>query len=383
MANNPNRITPDTHSDMDAPISNLPYLTADLPGIGGRLRCTEEDFQVEEIPAYQPEGAGDHVFAWIEKRGLTTPVAAERMARALGAPPRDVGWAGMKDRHAVTRQLLSFPPPCTPEAVQALDLPGITVLQAARHRHKLRTGHLRGNRFVLRVREVHGDADTAAARAQAILDRLARPPGSPNWFGAQRFGADGDNAAMGRALVQGTAKPGRRGGGGRQRRLYISALQSELFNEYLRRRMNDGLLGRVIDGDLLQKRESGGIFCATGQDAAQHAVETATAQARVDAGEVIPTGPMYGHRLMSPPAGSAAAAREDAVLAEAGLEFGAFARVGKLGTGTRRALTVDLGRVSVRAVGDRTVELSFSLPAGAYATAVLREVIKGLEPFPG
>lgn len=386
MANNPNRITPGTHSDMDAPISNLPYLTAALPGIGGRLRCTEEDFQVEEIPAYQPEGAGDHVFAWIEKRGLTTPVAADRMARALGTSPRDVGWAGMKDRHAVTRQLLSFPPPCTPEAVQALDLPGITVLQAARHRHKLRTGHLRGNRFVLRVREVSCDADTAAARAQDILDRLARPPGSPNWFGAQRFGADGDNAAMGRALVQGTdrdmQKTGRRSGG-RQRRLYISALQSELFNEYLRRRMNDGLLGRVIDGDLLQKRESGGIFCATGQDASQHAAEIAAAQARVDAGEVIPTGPMYGHRLMSPPAGSAAAAREHAVLAEAGLELEAFARVGKLGTGTRRALTVDLGRVSVRAVDDRAVELSFSLPAGAYATAVLREVIKGLEPFPG
>lgn len=376
-------------------ISDLPYLTADLPGIGGRLRCTEDDFQVEELPAYPPEGAGDHVFAWIEKRDLTTPAAVDRMARALGVRAQDVGWAGMKDRHAVTRQLLSFPPPTTPEAVRALagEVAGVQVLWAERHRHKLRTGHLHGNRFALRIRETDVDADTAAARARAILERLSRPPGSPNWFGMQRFGAEGNNAEIGRALIVGAERGdargrGRRGPTGRQKRLYVSAFQSMLFNEYLRRRMLDGLLDRVIEGDLLQKRASGGVFCST---------DPAADQARLDAGELAPTGPMYGHRLMCPPPDSAAGVREAAVLADAGIELKAFERVGKLGEGTRRALAVDLGmqaadqatdqateqvRTAVTSLGDRSVEICFALPAGSYATAVLREIIKGPKPFP-
>ena len=371
---------------MHDPIIDLPYLTADLAGIGGRLRSTEEDFQVEEIPAYQPEGTGDHVFAWIEKRDLTTPAAVDRMARALGVRPQDVGWAGMKDRHAVTRQMLSFPPPTTPEAVRALagEVPGVQVLWAERHRHKLRTGHLQGNRFVLRVRDTEVDADTAAARARAILERLSRPPGSPNWFGMQRFGSEGKNAEIGRALVVGVEggdtgrAAGRRGPTGRQRRLYISAFQSMLFNEYLRRRMLDGLLDRVIDGDLLQKRASGGVFCST---------DPAADQARLDAGEVAPTGPMYGHRIMCPPPDSAAGVREATLLAAEGIDLTAFTRVGKLGQGTRRALAVDLGmaqgRIAVTPLGDCSVEICFALPAGSYATAVLREIVKGPNPFPG
>src|SRR5262245_26115923 len=188
---------------------DLPYVTGDLPGTGGVLRSRDEDFVVEEQPAYEPAGQGDHVFVWIEKRGLTTPMAAEGLARALGVAARDIGWAGMKDRRAVTRQWLSLPPPVTPEAALAAAVPGLAVLAARRHPHKLRTGHLRGNRFVLRVAGV-GDSATAAARATAVLERLAEPPGAPNWFGEQRFGRDGDNAEAGRRLLRGEG--GRRGG---------------------------------------------------------------------------------------------------------------------------------------------------------------------------
>ena len=99
---------------------DLPYLTAALPGIAGVLRTSCEEFFVDEEPAYLPAGAGDHVFVRIEKRGLTTPQAVERIARALSVNARDIGVAGMKDRHAVTRQWLSLPPPVTPEAAQAL-----------------------------------------------------------------------------------------------------------------------------------------------------------------------------------------------------------------------------------------------------------------------
>jgi tRNA pseudouridine13 synthase len=360
----------------DAP--RLPYLTGDLPGTGGTLRGGDDDFRVDEIPAYEPEGRGDHVFVHIEKRGLTTPQAAEALARAAGARIADVGWAGMKDRHAVTRQWLSLPPPCTPEAITALALDGITILAAVRHPHKLRTGHLRGNRFTLAVRGVDGGAALAAGRAEAIAARLARAPGCPNWYGAQRFGAAGDNAACGRELLAaaGDRRPragrGRGRNDGRRDRLMISALQSSLFNEYLRRRLADGCYARVLVGDILQKR-GGGMFVST---------EPAVDQARLDAGEVAPTGPMFGHSMREPPEGSAAAAREAAVLADEGLTPASFRAAGKLAEGTRRALGNDLGEVRVTLGGtdlpadDDTIWVSFTLPAGAYATAVMREIVK-------
>lgn len=360
---------------MTAASSNLPYATADLSGTGGVLRQTEDDFRVEELLAYEPAGEGDHVFVHIEKRGLTTPAAADIMARALGVDARDVGWAGMKDKRAVTRQTLSFPPPCTPEAVVALELAGITVLSAARHRHKLRTGHLHGNRFVLRIRDTEVDGDAATERARAILARLDAPPGSPNWFGEQRFGMAGDNADVGRALILKQPLPrGMRPPRGRQRRLYISALQSQLFNEYLRERMDQGLLGRVLSGDLLQKVASGGVFASE---------DPVVDQARLDAGEVVPTGPMFGHKMMLPPEHSDAGQRERALLEAHGLSLDTFGGMGKLATGTRRALAVRLGGASATRLDDRAIELCFELPKGSYATAVMREVVKTAAFIPG
>jgi tRNA pseudouridine13 synthase len=356
------------------PPPSLPYLSADLAGTGGVLRSHPEDFVVEELPAYEPSGSGDHVFVTIEKRSLTTPQAVEAIARALGIRSADIGWAGMKDRHAVTRQQLSLPPPCTPEAALDLRLDGIAILAAARHPHKLRTGHLRGNRFVLTVRQLAVDAETAAGRAAAILARLARPPGCPNWYGEQRFGADGDNAARGRALLAaaGDARGGggrHRRGDGRQQRFLLSALQSSLFNEYLRRRLADGLFDRVLEGDLLAKR-SGGQFTCT---------EPAVDQARLDAGELVPTGPMYGHSMRTPTPGSPAFAREAAQLAAEGLSLDSFRPAGKLAEGTRRPIAVDLGEpgAAVSARDPAAIEVTFRLPAGAYATVVMREIVKG------
>ncbi len=231
----------------------LPYLTADLPGIAGALRTTPEDFVVDEQPAYPAAGTGDHVFVRIEKRGINTADAAKALARALGVAERDIGIAGMKDRHAVTRQWLSVPPPVQPDAVSALALEHIKILEVARHPHKLRTGHVRGNQFTLRVRGVAADA---VERARAILERLAVPPGAPNWYGEQRFGRDGDNAPRGRAIVMGEPPPRDR----RLARLLISALQSELFNAWLVARVTDGLYATAIAGDLLHKTSGGSMF---------------------------------------------------------------------------------------------------------------------------
>jgi tRNA pseudouridine13 synthase len=346
----------------------LPHLTAALPGTGGVLRSSDEDFAVEEIPAYTPTGQGDHVFVWIEKRGIPTNIAAELIAGAVGARARDVGWAGMKDRRAVTRQWLSLPPPVTPEQALAIRLDGITVLEAHRHGHKLRTGHLKGNRFVLRVHGV-GDSAVAAGRATAILEALSIAPGAPNWYGEQRFGRAGDNAAIGKSLVTGVApeRPVHARELARNRRLYISAFQSELFNEWLRRRILDGAYRSVIAGDLLQKRFTGGMFATT---------SPAEDQPRMDAGEIVVTGPMFGHRMRGPEAGTAAGEREAEILAWAGVAASDFSRVGALGEGTRRHLAIAITDPTVTATGDDVIDVSFSLPAGAYATVVMREVMK-------
>lgn len=355
------------------PDVDLPYLTADLPGIGGALRTTDEDFVVDEQPAYVPSGSGDHVFVRIEKRGLTTPQAVQAIARALGVRDRDIGVAGMKDRRAVTRQWISLPLPVTPEQARAVEVEHVRVLEAARHPHKLRTGHVRANRFVLRVRGVHEDA---AARARAILERLAESPGAPNWYGEQRFGRDRDNAARGRALLRGDARGDgdmrddeRRGRHDRDRRmdrLMVSALQSELFNAWLKARVQDGLYRVALAGDILHK-VGGGMF--TCEDAAMDT-------ARLVAGEVVPTGPMFGVEMRAPPAGTPSAEREQAILDGAGLAREDFARVRAIAEGTRRDAAVRVADVAVSGGHDGTLEVAFALPGGAYATTVMREVMK-------
>lgn len=344
----------------------LPYRTAALPGIGGRLRTTDDDFAVDEIPAYAADGTGDHVFVHVEKRGLTTPEAARRLAALAGVAARDVGWAGLKDRHAVTRQWLSLPPPTRPEPLAAVAEPGLTVLAAVRHRHKLRTGHLRGNRFALVVREV-GDAEAAAARARAVLAALAA--GAPNWYGEQRFGARGDNADAGLALVR---AGGRGGGPSRTKRFLVSALQSYLFNQWLTQRLDDGLATTVLAGDVLEKTATGGMFTST---------DPAVDQARLDAGELAITGPMFGAAMRSPPDGTPAQLREARVLDAVGLGPADFAKVGSLGSGTRRTALLRLTDAAVEVVAPDAIRVTFSLPAGAYATAILREVQKSPAGF--
>jgi tRNA pseudouridine13 synthase len=345
---------------------DLPYLTADLPGIGGVLRTTPEDFFVDEEPAYPPKGEGEHVFVKIEKRGLTTQMAVERIAKALTVKARDIGVAGMKDRHAVTRQWLSLPPPVQPEAVQALALDDVAIVEVARHPHKLRTGHVRGNRFQLRVRGVTPDSEGAVARAQAILARLAQAPGAPNWYGEQRFGRDGDNAARGRAIVNGEGFPRDR----KLARLLVSALQSELFNQWLTARMADGLYATVLAGDVLHK-VGGGMFTCE---------DPALDTPRLAAGEIVVTGPMFGDSMRAAPDGTPAAEREAAILTAAGLARDSFSAVRAIAEGTRRDATIHVAAPTVTKIDNAgtepAIEVTFSLPAGAYATAVMRELMK-------
>jgi len=350
----------------------LPYLTSDLAGTGGVLRSHDEDFVVDEELPYAASGEGDHVFVRVEKRGMTSPEAARVIARTLGIAERDIGIAGMKDRRAVTRQWFSLPPRSVagPEHALALVLPEapgegyVRILEAARHPHKLRTGHVRANRFVLRIRGTGGDA---FARAQAVLAALAQAPGAPNWYGEQRFGRDGDNAARGLALVTGARALGR---DRRLDRLMVSALQSQLFNDWLVARLGDGLYRTAIAGDLLHKR-GGGMFACEDPE---------TDTARLAAGELVVTGPMFGDRMRQPGDGTPAAEREAAILAQHGLAPTAIASVRAIAEGTRRDATIEVRDVAISAVDGTTVEVAFALPGGAYATTVMREIMK--EPAP-
>jgi tRNA pseudouridine13 synthase len=174
------------------------YLTEDLPGTGGRIKVHPADFVVTEIPLYQPCGQGDHVYLYIEKQGLGSLEAADRIGRALGRPRAAVGIAGLKDAQAVTRQWMSLER-VDAERAAKLHLPNIRILAVARHRNKLKIGHLAGNRFEVRIRGCRPGARQLAERVLAML--AAR--GVPNRFDYQRFGRRGDNHLLGRALVLG------------------------------------------------------------------------------------------------------------------------------------------------------------------------------------
>src|SRR5687767_1579341 len=176
----------------------LPYLTQDIPGIGGSIKNRGEGFFVQELPPYDPSGVGEHVYAEFQKRGLGTCDAIERLGRALYVSSRDIGYAGLKDARAITRQIFSIPN-TTEEAVMRLKLPGIEPLWAARHGNKLRLGHLAGNRFAIKVREVNA---TDVVKLSPLVEML-KTRGMPNYFGEQRFGRRGDNHLLGAALVRG------------------------------------------------------------------------------------------------------------------------------------------------------------------------------------
>jgi tRNA pseudouridine13 synthase len=398
----------------------LPYLT-NFPGIGGAIKQRVEDFQVTEVPLYEPAGEGEHVYAEIQKAGLTTFAAIHRLAKALNVNSRDIGYAGLKDANAMTRQVVSIQG-VSEEAVRELSLPDVQVLWAARHGNKLRLGHLKANRFVIKVRDVD-PADVV--KLQPVIAELQKR-GMPNYFGEQRFGMRKNNHLLGAALLAGdnskvlhlllgSPDPAiddsqamgarkafdqndfdnamrlfpRRCGMERRvlhrfrssrrpglavreideklRRLWISATQSEMFNQVLARRI--GTIDTLIDGDLAWKHENGACF----------AVESVEAErARAEAFEVSATGPLVGYRMTLPK--GEALAIEQAVMQEHGLSPESFRVEGKHRIkGARRPLRVRPEEVEIASGVDEHgphVTLAFTLPAGSFATVLLREVMK-------
>lgn len=325
------------------------------PAVPGTIRTSPEDFRVEEIPAYTPQGHGQHLMVEIEKRNLTTREAIARLARSLGISPRDVGCAGMKDRHAVSRQWLSVPAAAA-GGLEGLSTDDLQVLTAGMHPNKIKTGHLRGNRFAVVVR---GPDASARAEIEQRLEQL-RHTGVPNYFGTQRFGADGHNEQAGRALLTGTGLRIRDRG---KLRLLLNAVQSALFNDLLADRIRQGLFGRVLEGDLLVRGPSGATFSCE---------DPVREQERADRLEIHPTGPMFGPKMARP--GGLPAAMEASVLGRSDLDDSCWRRFPKLTRGTRRALRMVPDDPRMEPAADGLV-LRFALPAGCYATSLLSELI--------
>lgn len=325
------------------------------PPARGRLRAQPEDFRVTELPALEPNGSGEHVWLWIRKRGENTDRVATRLSKLAGVHPRDVGYAGQKDRHAVTEQWFSVHlPGCVEPDWHALDTGTATVLRRVRHARKLQRGTLRGNRFVITVRDIEGDRTGLERRLQQVASA-----GVPNYYGAQRFGNGGGNL---RQAMQLFADPRLRLARNR-RSLALSAARSLLFNRVLSRRVQDGSWNEALPGDALELAGSHSYFV----------VETVddVLRRRLDSHDVHATGPLAGGG--DSPVRDRSRALETAVLAEYETLVHGLATAGL--KQARRALRLTVSDLGWRWLDAGTLEVDFSLPAGSYATSVLRELV--------
>ncbi|AUB83038.1 tRNA pseudouridine(13) synthase TruD [Candidatus Thiodictyon syntrophicum] len=320
----------------------------------GRLRVEPADFEVEEVLGFPPDGDGDHLLLWVRKTDQNTEWVAGRLAATAGVDPKDLGYAGLKDRRAVTSQWFSLPRPREREPDwSALAVEGIEVLAVHPHRRKLRRGALAGNRFRIRVRNWAPDPDRLAERITAI-----RTLGVPNYFGEQRFGRNGANLARADALFHGAIRrPSRH-----QQGLWLSAARSQVFNQVLAARLTRGDWDRPLPGDCLNLDGSHSWFPADTIDD--------TLRGRTARLDLHPTGPLWGRG--DPPSQGEVRALEDAVAAAHPGWPAGLARFGlEQDRRALRLLVPDLGWD----LTDRGCELAFELPAGAYATAVLRELM--------
>ncbi len=421
-------------------MTNLPYLTSDMPGIGGRIKEDVQDFRVEEVPLYDASGQGTHLYFRVTKRGVPTHAAVERIARHMGVAPMEIGFAGLKDAQAVTSQVMSLEH-ADATRLEAFKDSQVQLEVIGLHTNKIRPGHLAGNRFVVRLRGAGADQLPQAATIWEVLLRR----GVPNYFGEQRFGARGDTARLGELLVRndldefikvflGRSTPAdppdcraardafdtgffnrgldrwprhyvnerkalaaykkRKHAGPavaaiekRMKRLYVSAFQSEIFNEVLAERIQT--IDQVFAGDLAVKLDSGGVFMVE---------DPAIEQPRAAAFEISPTGPIIGYRtnlaggstgiLPVSDAGTVPAVVpgriERDVLARHGVGPDDFRHVGHLKIkGTRRELRFRLSHPDLTAGRDERgefIQAAFVAPSGCYATVVLGEIMK---PSPG
>ncbi|WP_074012768.1 tRNA pseudouridine(13) synthase TruD [Candidatus Sodalis sp. SoCistrobi] len=327
------------------------------PAATGIIKAGAADFQVREELGFEPDGEGEHVLVRLRKTGCNTPYVAEALAAFAGIPARAVSYAGLKDRHAITEQwfCLHLPGKSDPNFA-AFQLAGCEILATARHRRKLRIGTLKGNAFTLTLREISDRAEV-----EARLNRLGQQ-GVPNYFGHQRFGHQGNNLTLAQRWAHDELRIKDRG----KRSFALSAARSALFNSVVSQRLAQLGPVRVLDGDALQLTGRGSWFVAS-------PAELPVLTDRLTAGELSLTAPLPGEGALGSLA--AAAAFEQTCLAPQPALMALLAR--ERLTPARRALLLRPEALRWHWQDDATLTLtlSFSLPAGSYATAVVRELL--------
>jgi len=338
---------------------NLPYITADLPGIGGIIRSRPEFFTVIEVPAYEPLGYGEHIYVNITKQERTTRDTQIDIAGLLGLRREDVGHAGLKDKHAVSTQTFSLlmPGDDPKEVAQIIESRlGVTVNWVSRHPKKLRSGHLKGNKFTITITDLESSSEITLRRASEI-QRIVSKLGIPNYFGTQRIGKDGRNVIDGYDLITGKYRERNRW----LRRFLVSSYLSYLCNCYLAKRIEEGNFTKLLRGDLAKKHDTGGVFTVE---------DVESEQLRLERGEISFTAPIYGYKMRETK--YEAKEFEDALFSSAGVTVDQLRMIGAEGTRRFGRLLPDVS-VSSHKEG---ITLSFTLPAGGYATVVLREFMK-------
>ncbi|CCG86201.1 tRNA pseudouridine(13) synthase TruD [Erwinia piriflorinigrans] len=326
------------------------------PTASGVVKSIPEDFVVIEDLGYAPDGDGEQLLVRVRKQGCNTRFVAEALAKFAAIPARDVSFAGMKDRHAVTEQwfCLRLPGKVTPD-MSAFQLEGVEVLESTRHRRKLRTGALQGNAFTLILREI-SDRDAVEQRLQQITTA-----GVPNYFGSQRFGHDGNNLKLAQRWAADEIRVRERS----KRSFILSAARSAMFNQVVSDRLaRQGSLRRVLAGDALQLTGRGSWFVA-------ETAEIDSLQQRVDNNELRITAPLPGSGEWG--TRDEALAFEQDSLAQEGALIALMQR--ERVDAARRAMLVIPRDLCWSWADDATLEISFWLPAGSFATSVVRELL--------
>ncbi len=319
----------------------------------GTIKTIPADFIVEEQLSFLPEGSGEHAFLQIKKTGENTEYIARLLARFSGVRQRDVSYAGLKDRHAITTQWFSIwlPGKADPDWKQ-IETEGIKVLQSTRHARKLKRGVLSGNKFQIVIRDWQGDRDMLESQLQLIKQQ-----GIPNYFGSQRFGLQGQNVNKALALFQG-AKVKRE-----QRSIYLSSVRSFLFNQLLSERVQAGNWNEGIEGDVFIFDQSHSYFKSDHLDR--------SVLDRIKKGDIHPAGLMAGKGEIESSA-EAFAIEETIINTYQALVDGLIKFDLKV---DRRAFRVLVNNLQWEFQEDSKVVLSFFLPSGSFATALLREMI--------
>lgn len=318
------------------------------------LKAVPEDFQVDEVLDIPLSGAGEHLWLWVEKRNLNTEEAARRIARAAGVPVRNISYAGLKDRHALTRQWFSLHMPGKADPVlEKAEDQALRILKSGRHQRKLQRGAHSANGFTLRLTELQADRGILEDRLEQI-----KRHGVPNYFGLQRFGFEGGNVLGARDYAERQELPVQRN----LRSRLLSAGRSYLFNRVLAQRVAAGSWDQACVGDLLAFTDSRSFFPAG---------EAECSDPRLEILDLHPTGPQWGEGV-SPASGkiqeleAAVAAAEPSIakwLAEAGMKH------------ERRILRLPIGGLSWHYPEPDILQLEFVLPTGCFATAVVRELV--------